>query len=174
MFRRRRTPRRRGLAGRIRGPGADGGAISYGRIRPAKGPPTDEWSSDKGVKIMVDPMAVLFLLGPRWTTRQKRQYGAIVHLQHTSEQDRRLRPSGERCSFTAARRWMAEAQVVPAKRRVTIPPWHRAWRRPRHNCENRTTLAYGSRRSRGTIFLESERITMERRFFCRCLPTSAQ
>ena len=33
--------------------------------------PTDEIIEDKGVKLLIDPKAVLFLLGTRWITRPK-------------------------------------------------------------------------------------------------------
>ena len=51
--------------------------------------PTDEVVEDKGVKILVDPKAVLFLLGTEMDYKADKMSGP-VHLQQ-SEPDRRLR-----------------------------------------------------------------------------------
>ena len=56
---------------------------------PTPSAPTDEVVEDKGVKILVDPKAVLFLLGTEMDYKTEKLVGA-VHLQQ-SEPDRRLR-----------------------------------------------------------------------------------
>src|SRR3984893_4826500 len=92
--------------------------------------PTDEVVEDKGVKILVDPKAVLFLLGTEMDYKADKMSAQFIF---NNPNQTGACGCGE--SVELSPRGSAE--------RGPIPPGIAAWRRPQPHCENETTRRMG-------------------------------